>query len=77
MKRQLPDIMTVEGEKDLVYDCYAVINHYGSMHFGHYTAYVKKDDGWYCADDSSFDRVDANKVVSEAAYVLFYRLRDN
>ena len=29
-----------EGEP-LLYDCYAVSNHYGSMGFGHYTAYSK------------------------------------
>lgn len=29
-----------KGEK-LIYDLYAVSNHYGNMGFGHYTAYCK------------------------------------
>lgn len=38
----------------LIYDCYAVSNHYGNMGFGHYTAYCRSpiDDKWYEFDDS-------------------------
>ena len=36
------DTITTEfSEADLVYDLYAVINHYGSRDFGHYTAFCK------------------------------------
>jgi len=48
----------VLGKKDdgepLIYDCFAVSNHYGNMGFGHYTAYAKNplDDQWYTFDDS-------------------------
>lgn len=67
----------VQGGKKLIYDCYGVINHYGSSYFGHYTAYVRRGkQGWFCADDSSFNRHPAAGVVTEAAYVIFYKLRE-
>jgi ubiquitin C-terminal hydrolase len=53
-----------------------VINHYGSNYFGHYTAYCKNNNEWLCFDDSSVESVSEHKVVSEAAYVLFYKRRD-
>ena len=36
------------------YDAYAVSNHYGSVGFGHYTAYGKNQETgkWYYFDDS-------------------------
>jgi len=38
----------------LVYDCYGVSNHFGSVGFGHYTAYGRNplDGQWYDFDDS-------------------------
>lgn len=60
-----------------VYDLYAVSNHFGGLGGGHYTAYCKlnEDDQWFCFDDSSAYPVRKEAVVSEAAYVLFYRRR--
>ncbi|MFS8159970.1 MAG: hypothetical protein ACMG6E_07125 [Candidatus Roizmanbacteria bacterium] len=37
----------------LLYDLYAVSNHYGSLAFGHYTAYCKNNGTWYDFNDSS------------------------
>jgi ubiquitin carboxyl-terminal hydrolase 4/11/15 len=66
------------GAEKPLYDCYAVSNHYGGLGGGHYTAYALNDDKVWCHYDDS--RVTANvepeKVVSEAAYVLYYRRRD-
>jgi len=60
-----------------------VSNHYGSMGFGHYTAYGKNplDGQWHYFDDSSVSKVGGlngrrNEIVSDAAYNLFYRRRD-
>ncbi len=69
----------------LLYDCFGVVNHYGSMAFGHYTAFtnhavargVADPDGayWHLYDDSAVRSVAASEVVSGSAYVLFYRRR--
>jgi ubiquitin C-terminal hydrolase len=34
---------------DLHYDLYGIVNHYGSLHFGHYTSIVKnfQENKWY------------------------------
>ena len=74
----------------LLYDCFAVVNHYGSMAFGHYTAYVNhmvgrygvnlktNDHGrWFECDDRRVSPVtDEAEVVSADAYILLYRRRD-
>lgn len=62
-----------------VYDLFGVSNHYGSMSFGHYTAYAKNfyNDKWYYYDDCSVSQeTDLSKIVSDAAYILFYKRRD-
>lgn len=74
-KRELTKYLTQPGSQ-LIYDCFGVVNHYGSQMFGHYTAFVRREDGWYKGDDSNFSKVDPSVVVSEAAYLLFYKLRD-
>ena len=36
-----------------VYDLYAIVNHFGNLNGGHYTAYAKNPDGnWYDYNDS-------------------------
>uniref|UniRef100_A0A7M4G267 Ubiquitin carboxyl-terminal hydrolase 19 n=1 Tax=Crocodylus porosus TaxID=8502 RepID=A0A7M4G267_CROPO len=68
------------------YDLYAVINHYGGMIGGHYTAYARlpsdknsqrSDVGWRLFDDSTVTMVDESQVVTRYAYVLFYRRRNS
>jgi len=61
----------------LIYDLYAVSNHFGSLGGGHYTAYALVDDEWYNFDDSRVSKVsDPESVKTPAAYVLFYKLRN-
>lgn len=62
--------------KPLVYNLYGIINHYGSMNFGHYTAYCKNENNWYCYDDSNVTQVREDSIVTDAAYVLFYERAD-
>jgi len=73
-----------KSSEKLVYDLFAVSNHYGSVGFGHYTAYgqnpITKE--WLHFDDSSVTKVGdvasrRNQIVSGAAYNLFYRRRDH
>ncbi|KAI8372436.1 hypothetical protein BD560DRAFT_394930 [Blakeslea trispora] len=56
------------------YDLYAVSNHYGSLSGGHYTACVRNGyrNEWHNFDDSRFSVCDSSKVLSRAAYNLFY-----
>ena len=65
------------------YDLFAVTNHYGRMGDGHYTAYARRwneefvQNEWSQFDDSSVQMIGdgIGRVVSSAAYVLFYRRR--
>ncbi|XP_068606936.1 ubiquitin carboxyl-terminal hydrolase 43a [Brachionichthys hirsutus] len=60
---------------DYRYELYAVCNHHGGMHGGHYTAYCRNSvDGlWYSYDDSSVDFVPEEEVCTRGAYILFYQ----
>ena len=62
-----------------IYDLYGVVNHYGGLGGGHYTAYAKnKFDGkWYDFNDSRVSPASDREIVSAAAYVLFYKRRQN
>ena len=64
-------------QQPIIYDLYGVVNHYGTMGGGHYTAYCKNflNNRWYEFDDSRVSEIRSKDAVSENAYVLFYRLR--
>ncbi|XP_040046969.2 ubiquitin carboxyl-terminal hydrolase 43 isoform X1 [Gasterosteus aculeatus] len=63
---------------DFLYDLYAVCNHHGGMHGGHYTAFCRNsvDGQWYGFDDSSAEPVPEADVCTRGAYILFYQRRD-
>lgn len=65
------------NKEPLIYDLVGVINHFGSMNFGHYLAFAKNSltGQWYEFNDSSVSKISTDSVCSNAAYVLFYRLR--
>jgi ubiquitin carboxyl-terminal hydrolase 4/11/15 len=68
-----------QGEIPLIYDLYAVSNHYGSLSFGHYTAYCKNPltGKWHDFNDSSVTAMDeSDEIVSGGSYVLYYKRRD-
>ena len=72
----------VDDRVPAIYDCFAVVNHFGRMGFGHYTAYARPwneagiTNDWALFDDSSVRSVEKDRaVVSSAAYVLLYRRR--
>lgn len=62
-----------------IYDLFGVVNHFGSLNGGHYTATCKSsiDNGWYYYNDSSVSSAGNQKIMNDAAYVLFYRRRDS
>ncbi|XP_066520191.1 ubiquitin carboxyl-terminal hydrolase 43-like [Hoplias malabaricus] len=63
---------------DVLYDLYAVCNHHGGLHGGHYTAYCRNsvDGQWYSYDDSSVDLVLEEEICTKGAYILFYQRRN-
>ena len=65
------------NEKPLIYDLYAVSNHYGDLSGGHYTAFCKNsvNKQWYEFDDTKITPISEKSVVSKAAYLLFYSRR--
>ena len=66
----------VGPEKDkAIYDLYGVIEHYGTMNQGHYTAICKNNDKWISYNDSNLSII--KNPVSKNAYVLFYKMQKN
>ncbi|KAF2085227.1 UCH-domain-containing protein, partial [Saccharata proteae CBS 121410] len=63
--------------RELIYDLFAVDNHYGGLGGGHYTAVAKNfyDKQWYDYNDSSVSKRSPKDIVSNSAYLLFYRRR--
>ena len=66
-----PFELELENKK---YDLYGVINHYGSINSGHYTAYIKnRNKKWTLCNDSSISEIkDEKRVMHSNAYILFY-----
>ena len=76
----LTEFLPNKKNEKYIYDLFAVANHVGGLHGGHYFAYCKnyKNGEWYEFNDSNVDKIDKNKIVTENAYVLFYnRKREN
>lgn len=64
-------------EKDVIYDCYGVCNHSGGLRGGHYYAYCLCEDGqWREFNDAMVRNISKSNVISQHAYVLFYRKRE-
>ena len=61
-----------------LYDCIGVVNHYGDLGAGHYTAFAKNpyDGKWRQFDDNRVKIIDAQQVVTQHAYLLFYLRQD-
>lgn len=55
------------------YNLCAVVNHYGHLDGGHYTAFCKlENQRWYTFDDSNVCETKDTDVCGQAAYILFY-----
>ena len=72
-----PYILDKGADKSCQYDLYAVSNHFGSLSGGHYTAFAKNPvyQKWFNFDDTDVSRASEANVVTQAAYVLFYKRR--
>ena len=58
------------------YNLYAVSRHYGYINGGHYTAICKNTKRWFEYNDEQIEEIDTNDIISNAAYVLFYKRID-
>ena len=60
------------------YDLMGVINHYGSLSFGHYVSMNKNpyDGQWYKYDDQLRIPIPESQIAKESAYILFYIRKD-
>lgn len=56
------------------YNLFGVINHFGTLKSGHYTAYVRKGrHGWCLFEDQVvYKHCKTSKVINGNAYILFY-----
>jgi ubiquitin carboxyl-terminal hydrolase 4/11/15 len=70
-------IISNDDNFPLIYDLFAIANHYGGTGFGHYIAYAKNpfSHQWYKFDDSQVTPISQTQIVTSGAYVLFYRRR--
>ncbi|XP_028841305.1 ubiquitin carboxyl-terminal hydrolase 43 isoform X2 [Denticeps clupeoides] len=77
-QRSSPPGVAPHPTEDFLYDLYAVCNHHGGMHGGHYTAYCRNsvDGQWYSYDDSNVESVAESEVCTRGAYILFYQRRN-
>ena len=74
-----PFVKTLNSAPEPVYyDLIGVSNHYGSLNGGHYTASCKSPltGKWHYFNDSNVGACGPNKIITSAAYLLFYRKRD-
>lgn len=75
----LSDMYSPYNNHDDKYELFGVVQQFGSLNGGHYTACCKNamNDRWYNFDDSHVTCIpDANieeEVVCKSAYILFYR----
>ncbi|CAD8179166.1 unnamed protein product [Paramecium octaurelia] len=56
------------------YDLYGVVQHFGGLDNGHYTAYGKRSNKWIEFNDKQTKEVQVNDVINDKnAYILFYQ----
>lgn len=73
-----PYLLSNKSKQPVIYDLYGVVNHYGTMGGGHYTAYCQNflNKKWYEFNDSRVSEIGRNDIVSGDSYVLFFRRKD-
>lgn len=59
------------------FELFGVVNHYGEIEKGHYTACVKRpsDGQWFLFDDEKVTKTSFQHVNADCAYLLFYLLQ--
>lgn len=54
------------------YNLYAISNHFGNIHGGHYTALIKINEKWMHFNDNFITEISEKRIISKYAYCLFY-----
>ncbi|XP_037832637.1 probable ubiquitin carboxyl-terminal hydrolase creB isoform X10 [Kryptolebias marmoratus] len=76
---------TLKIPENQTYELYAVVDHFGDLRGGHYTATIKSqddEDRWFSFDDTRVTSLsspftdDKNVAKFGSAYLLFYRKKD-
>ena len=73
MKKYISEINN--SNNDYKYELYGICNHIGGTGFGHYTAYVKNPISllWYEFNDDTISLIDKKDIITDKAYILFYK----
>lgn len=59
-----------------IYDLYGICNHHGESGGGHYTSYVKNQNGkWYCFNDNNISEIKEDDIITSDAYCIFYTIK--
>ena len=61
-----------------IYDLYAISNHIGNINNGHYYSFVKSlsNNNWYIIDDNNITQINESNIITDNAYILFYKLKN-
>ena len=73
---ELTDYIVGNKDKKYCYELFAVNRHFGISIGGHYTAICKNGNKWYEFDDEDVSEYQPSKLVSNNAYLLFYKLKN-
>ena len=70
-----PYIVNRKEDEHYIYDLFAINQHFGWSIGGHYTAFIKNNEQWYDFDDETVSKINDNKLVTNNAYLLFYKIK--
>lgn len=60
------------------FDLFAICNHVGNSNSGHYFSYCKNQNNkWYEFNDEIVSEISKDNIITNSAYVLFYRKVNN
>ena len=74
-----PYVRVLQNEPEpVLYDLCGVSNHFGSLNGGHYTASCRNaaTGVWHYFNDSNVGPCGRDRIITNAAYLLWYRKRD-
>mmetsp|Transcript_28615 Transcript_28615/g.29766 ORF Transcript_28615/g.29766 Transcript_28615/m.29766 type:complete len:462 (+) Transcript_28615:48-1433(+) len=74
IKNYCEDFLIKENTNSLKYKLKSVINHFGNVHYGHYTANIYIDGCWFEFNDIKVTRINNFDFSSSNAYTFFYTL---